>query len=63
MSDGAVIFDEMKVISSLIWNSQSHHLVGLVMSSQEQANLQDIIALFDPTSRLKQTSYILQFLW
>ena len=63
MSNGAVIFDEVKVISSLIWNSRSHHLVGLAMSSQEQANLQDIFALFDPTSRLKQTSYILQFLW
>ena len=33
------------------------------MSSQEQANLQDIFALFDLTSCLKQTSHILQFLW
>ena len=61
MSDGAVIFDEVKVISSLIWNSRSHHLVGLAMSSEEQANLQDIFALFNPNNRVKQTSYILQF--
>ena len=61
LSDGAVIFDEVKVISSLIWNSRGHHLVGLVMSPQKQANLQDIFAIFDPTSRIKQTNYILQF--
>ena len=63
LSDGAVIFDEVKVISSLIWNSRSHHLVGLAMSPQEQANLQDIFAIFDPTCRIKQTNHILQFLW
>ena len=63
LSDGAIIFDEIKVISSLIWNSRSHHLVGLAMSPQEQANLQDIFATFDSTSRIKQTNYILQFLW
>ena len=61
LSDGAVIFDEVKVISSLIWNSRSHHLVGLAMSPQNQAILQDILAIFDPTSRIKQTNYILQF--
>ena len=27
MSDGILIFDEVKVISSMIWNSKSHHLV------------------------------------
>ena len=47
----------------LYLHSRSHHLVGLAMSPQEQANLQDIFAIFDPTSRIKQTNYILQFLW
>ena len=63
LSDGAMIFDEVKVISSLIWNSRSHHLVGLAMSPEEQANLQDMFVIFDPTSRIKQTNYVLQFLW
>lgn len=63
MSDGVLIFDEVKVISSLIWNSRSHHLVGLAMSPQQQASLQDIFNLFDPTLHVKQTNYVLQFLW
>ena len=63
LSDGAMIFDEVKVISSLIWNSGSHHLVHLAMSPQEQANLEDIFAIFDPTSYINQTNYILQFFW
>ena len=54
LSDGAVIFDEVKAISSLIWKSRSHHLVGLAMSPQEQANLQDIFAIIDPTSRISK---------
>ena len=63
MSDGTLIFDEVKVISSLLWNSRSRHLVGLAMSSQQQSNLQDIFHLFDPTSHVKPINYVLQFLW
>jgi len=63
MADGALIFDEVKVISSLVWNSRSHQLVGLAMSPQQQASLQDIFQLFDPSLRVNQTSYVLQFLW
>ena len=62
-SDGALIFDEVKVISSMIWNSKSHHLVGLAMSPQQQASLQDVFHVFDPTIHVKQTNYVLQFLW
>ena len=53
MSDGVLIFDEVKVISSMIWNSRSHHLVGLAMSPEEQASLQDAFQLFDPSFRVK----------
>ena len=49
MSDGVLVFDEVKVISALMWNSRSHHLVGLAMSPQDQASLQDVFHLFDPT--------------
>ena len=61
MSDGVLIFDEVKVISSMIWNSKSHHLVGLAMSPQQRASLQDIFHIFDPTMHVKQTCYVLQF--
>ena len=62
MSDGVLIFDEVKVIS-MIWDPRSHHLVGLAMSPEEQASLQDVFQLFDPSLRVKQTNYVLQFLW
>ena len=31
--DGVLIFDEEKVVSSLLWNSRSQKLVGLAMTS------------------------------
>jgi len=48
MSDGVLVFDEVKVIPALMWNLRSHHLVGLAMSPQDQACLQDVFHLFDP---------------
>ena len=61
--DGVLIFDEVKVVCRLMWNSRSHQLVGLAMSHQELASLTDIYQLLDPEYRSKQTTYILQFLW
>ena len=31
-ADGVLIFDEVKVISRLMWNSRSHKVIGLAMS-------------------------------
>ena len=62
-SDGALIFDEVKVISSLMWNSWNHHIIGLAMSSDDQSSLHDVFQLFDNDHRTRQTNYILQFLW
>lgn len=59
---GALIFDEVKVISRLLWNSRSQKIVGLSMSHSEQASLADIYQLLKE-SHAEQTSYILQFLW
>ena len=33
-SNGALIFDEIKVVSSLIWNSRSHKIIGLAMTEE-----------------------------
>ena len=41
-SDGALIFDEVKVISRLMWNSRSQTLIGLSMTHKEMASLPDI---------------------
>jgi len=59
--DGALIFDEVKVACQLMWNSHSHQLMGLAMTSNHLASLNDVYPLLSDTS--KQTSYILQFLW
>ena len=40
--DGVLIFDEVKVINRLMWNSRSQKLIGLCMSHHEQSSLADI---------------------
>lgn len=60
--DGVLIFDEVKVVSRLMWNSRSQTMVGLAMDHHEQCSLADVYQMFDGENA-KQTSYILQFLW
>ena len=62
-ADGVLIFDEVKVVSSLLWNSRSQKIVGLAMTSKDQASLHDIYQTLDGTESTQQMSYILQFLW
>ena len=33
-SDGVLIFDEVKVVSGLIWNSRSQRIIGLAMTER-----------------------------
>ena len=61
--DGVLIFDEVKVISRLMWNSRSQKIIGLAMSPDDMSSLHDAYQLVDEASASKQTSYILQFLW
>ena len=63
LSTGILVFDEVKVVSSLMWNSRSHRIIGLAMTEETQASLHDVFQLFDKDHRTKQTNYILQFLW
>ena len=37
LADGVLTFDEVKVVSSLLWNSRSQKIVGLAMISEYQA--------------------------
>ena len=60
--DGALIFDKVKVISRLMWNSRSQTLIGLSMDHDELSSLSDIYSCADGKCP-EQTSYILQFLW
>ena len=63
MADGVLIFDEVKVISRLMWNSRSQTIVGLSMTAEDQASLHDVYKLFDKDKAAEQTAYIMQFLW
>ena len=40
--DGVLIFDEVKVVCQLMWNSRNQKLMGLAMTHDEQASLLDI---------------------
>ncbi|XP_065888474.1 uncharacterized protein [Dysidea avara] len=61
-SDGALIFDEVKVACQLMWNSQNHQLMGLAMTSKDMESLSDIYRILK-NPEANQTSYILQFIW
>lgn len=61
--DGALIFDEVKVACQLMWNSRSHKLMGLAMTSKDLASLNDVYSLLQNSEANKQTSCVLQFLW
>ena len=55
-------FDEVKVISRLMWNSRSQTLIGLSMRKEEMASLGDIFQTHESDCPA-QTDHILQFLW
>lgn len=58
--DGLLIFDEVKVIEKLIWNSKNHKFIGFAMEEKEFPLLNDIS---NEVSEPKPTQYILQFFW
>lgn len=60
MGDGALVFDEVKVIEKVIWNSKSHKFMGFAMDKDEFKNLQDV---FQNPTEPQPTKYVLQFLW
>ena len=61
--DGVLIFDEVKVISRLMWNSRSQRIIGLAMGPEEMSSMHDVYQVVDEEGAAKQTSYIMQFLW
>ena len=59
--DGVLIFDEVKVIARLLWNSRSQRMVGLAMTHEDMSCLHDVYQALDPDALTKSTTYILQF--
>ena len=62
-SDGVLIFDEVKVVSGLMWNSRNQRIIGLAMTERDQASLQDVYQSISPDQHVQQTTHMLQFLW
>ena len=62
-SDGTLIFDEVKVVSGLIWDSRNQRIIGLAMTEKEQSTLHDIFQCMAPDQHVQQTTHMLQFLW
>lgn len=60
--DGVLIFDEVKVISRMMWNSRSQKVMGLCMNHVDLSSLSDVYQMLDDDVA-HQTCYILQFLW
>ena len=61
--DGVLIFDEVRVVARLTWNSRNQRVVGFSMSHDDMANLLDVYQALDPDVATRSTTYILQFLW
>jgi hypothetical protein len=63
IGEGALVFDEVKIIDKLVWNSRSETFVGVAMSKDDCCEIRDIFAKADTDSQPLATQYIVQFLW
>lgn len=60
--DGALIFDEVKVVSRLLWNSRNQEIIGLAMNPEDMSSLHDVYT-FLGDEQPQQATYLLQFVW
>ena len=61
--EGALVFDEVKVVSRLLWNSRSQEIIGfMAMNPEDMSSLHDIYASLGD-EQPQQASYMLQFVW
>ena len=59
---GLLIFDEVKVMAGIMWNSKSNAIIGYAMTPDELHSLHDIYFSLNSDSDVK-SNYMLQFLW
>ncbi len=59
--DGVLIFDEVHVVSRLMWNSRSQRVIGMSMTHEDMACLHDVYQSLD--EKTNNTTYVMQFLW
>ena len=58
-----LVFDEVKVVSRLMWNSRNQQIIGLAMSPEDMSSLHDIYMTYDEDTKTEQIIYVLQILW
>ena len=58
LGEGILIFDEVKVVAKLQWNSRDNSLVGYAMTTEDMTSIADLYESIDQDSSLK-TDYIL----
>ena len=61
--DDVLVFDEVRVVSRLMWNSRNQQIIGLAMSPEDMCSLQDIYMSYDEDATTEQPTYVLQFMW
>ena len=62
-SEGVLIADEVKVAAKLHWNSRDDNIVGISMTPDEMATLQDLYLDLDGDPTTSKADYMLQTLW
>ena len=62
IGEGILIFDEVKVISKVLWNSRSEEMYGLAMTDADMSSLGDVFSELSE-KKVERTEYALQFIW
>lgn len=63
LSEGILIYDEVKVGSKVHYHAKTGKLIGLAMTSDELGSLHDVYQTMASHHRTEKSSYILQYLW
>ena len=63
LSEGVLIFDEVKVEVKVHYHAKTGTYLGLSMSADELGSLHDVYQTLQQSHRTEQASYILQYLW
>ena len=67
LGEGILIFDEVKIIDKVIWNSKSESFIGLAMSEEDFVQIKDLCSKQNDEQEAPQyiiyAQYILQFMW
>ena len=63
IGEGALVFDEVKIIDKLVWNIKGKMFVGVAISQEDYCQITDIFSESVDNNEPKPAQYIVQFLW